>query len=78
MTDCICLPRCIFYNDHMANMPHMADIMKSRYCRGDFARCARYQVFKALGREHVPGDLFPNDQDRVKALLDQSPSPAGS
>ncbi len=72
MASCECLPRCAFYNDNLASMPHMADMMKVRYCTGDFSQCARYQVFKALGREHVPGDLFPNEHDRAKALLNQA------
>jgi hypothetical protein len=68
MADCECLAKCPFFNDKMANMPSMADIMKHRYCHDDWDTCARYRVFKALGREHVPSDLFPNqvaDVDRV-------------
>jgi hypothetical protein len=69
MADCECLSKCPFFNDKMANMPSMAKIMKNRYCKGDYGTCARYQVFKALGREAVPADLFPNQPDKVEQLL---------
>ena len=67
--DCECLPTCIFFNDRMLNMPSTAEIFKHRYCKDDFASCARYMVFKNLGRERVPPDLFPNQQDRAHDLL---------
>jgi hypothetical protein len=69
MAECVCVAGCIFFNDKMANMPSMADIYKERYCKGDSTQCARYVVFKALGRENVPGDLYPNDLDRAEKLL---------
>jgi len=69
--DCECLPTCAFFNDRMANMPSTAGLFKQSYCRGDFGACARFMVFKAIGREKVPIDLFPNQQDRARALLTQ-------
>ena len=63
MADCECLDTCPFFNDNMAAMPTMADIVKSRYCHDEHAACARYRVFKAIGREYVPADLFPNQAD---------------
>jgi hypothetical protein len=69
MADCECLPKCIFFHDKMENMPAMADIYKHRYCREDNSLCARYKVFRALGREAVPSDLFPNELDRAMHLL---------
>jgi hypothetical protein len=69
MADCECLAKCPFFNDKMANMPSMAEMMKNRYCRDDFTSCARYRVFKALGREAVPSDLFPNQPENAEQLL---------
>lgn len=71
MADCELLEKCIFFNDKMAGMPSMANIYKTRFCKGDFAPCARYRVAKALGREKVPPDLFPNQTERANALLAQ-------
>ncbi len=59
-TECELLSTCIFFNDKMGHLPITASLMKEQYCRGDFERCARYQVYRALGRGTVPGDLLPN------------------
>jgi len=69
MPDCECLPRCPFFNDRMADMPAMANMMKHKYCQGDFSTCARHQVLKALGSSHVPPDLFPNMTSRAEAII---------
>jgi hypothetical protein len=69
MSDCECLAGCPFFNDKMEGMPSMAHIYKDRYCHADCFSCARYQVFKALGRESVPSDLFPNQVDRAHDVI---------
>lgn len=69
MPDCEMLSKCIFFNDKMQNMPVMATVMKKKYCQGDFSKCARYLVCKALGREKVPSDLTPSQEDRAHKLL---------
>ena len=69
MSDCQLIEKCIFFNDKMAHMPSMSEIFKMRYCRGDRTVCARFVVFRELGREHVPSDLYPNEMDRAIALV---------
>ena len=69
MADCECLAGCPFFNDQMADMPSMAEHIKERYCRADSENCARYMVFKTLGKPHVPPDLFPREVDRAKQLI---------
>lgn len=69
MADCELIAGCIFFNDKMANKPATANMMKASYCKGNFKDCARYMVCKALGKEKVPGDLFPSQLDRAQALL---------
>jgi len=69
VADCELLAKCLFFNDKMANKPGTADMMKTKYCQGNNAECARYVVCKALGREKVPGDLFPIQMDRARELL---------
>jgi len=68
MPACPLIQNCAFFNDKMSHMPSMSDIYKARYCKGDNLACARHRVFASLGRENVPGDLFPNEQDRAAAL----------
>ena len=69
MTDCELTPKCLFFNDKMANMPSTANMLKRKYCQGDFENCARYIVCKALGRENVPADLTPSQVDKAKQLI---------
>jgi len=66
---CALTETCIFFNDKMANMPSMAKMYKQRYCTEDHLSCARFQVFDAIGRENVPKDLYPNEQDRVALII---------
>ncbi len=67
--DCECAPKCIFFNDRMFNMPSTAEIFKQKYCRGEFASCGRFMVYEVFGPDKVPADLFPNQQERARALL---------
>ncbi len=69
MADCVCLPRCPFFNDRMAEMPATTQLMKKRYCLGDQAQCARHMVFSRFGSEKVPIDLYPTQVERAQQLL---------
>ena len=60
---------CIFFNDKMQDYPFAADQMKQQYCLDDSVGCARHIVVDALGREHVPRDLFPHDADRARRVV---------
>jgi len=48
MPDCLLLDACPFFND---SLYEMAEDYKEKYCKGDFAWCGRYMVFKALEGE---------------------------
>ena len=69
MSDCECLKGCIFFNDKMKDAGGLGSMYKKRYCLGDNSQCARYMVFKKLGKPAVPADLYPNQQDRAKQLI---------
>lgn len=69
MKECELTGTCIFFNDKMADMPSTAEIFKTLYCKNDFENCARMMVVKALGREHVPTDLFPNQSAKACDLI---------
>jgi hypothetical protein len=66
---CKKLATCIFFNGQMEAMPAVAELLKSRYCRGAFADCARFRVASELGGGGVPNDLYPSDVARAEALL---------
>jgi hypothetical protein len=69
MADCELLESCIFFNDRMKNMPGTANILKTQYCRSDNSSCARYLVFRTLGRSKVPADLFPQQKEKADRII---------
>lgn len=69
MAQCECLSGCPFFNDKMKMDSGMGVIYKNKYCLGDNTNCARYMVFKALGKGKSPDDLFPNMIDRAKQII---------
>ena len=71
MANCECLAGCLFFNDKMADMLVTANIYKKDFCQGDNSRCARYMVFKALGKSKVPANLFPNNLTQAKKVIAQ-------
>lgn len=70
MALCELKENCIFFKEQMANMPTTAKLFKKIYCEDEFAACGRFMVFSAIGSEKVPLDLFPNQSDRAKAIID--------
>ena len=73
MGDCEYVQGCLFFTDKLESMPSVSELLKNEYCRGRFRECARYQVLKAVGRERVPPDLFPQQGDRVAAIVAGGP-----
>lgn len=69
MSDCECIAKCPFFNDKMPNMPLTIKIYKQKYCRDNNSNCARYIIFKALGKEKVPEDLYPTHITRIQEIL---------
>ncbi len=69
MADCEMLENCPFFNEGMQNMPGHAELFKELYCRGGHDICARHMIFRRLGREAVPKDLFPNEVTRANVIL---------
>lgn len=61
--------RMSFFNDRMQGLEAVKDSMKKRYCLGDNSKCARYMIFKSLGKEKVPADLVPNQVERAAAII---------
>ncbi len=72
MADCEILQDCIFFNGTMSNMPGTSSLFRDNYCQGSSSACARFVVWKALGRARVPRDLFPNQADRARDIVGAS------
>ncbi|GAB4269224.1 MAG: hypothetical protein Kow0029_05120 [Candidatus Rifleibacteriota bacterium] len=71
MAECICLKSCPFFNDKMPSEKGMGAIYKKKYCLGNNTNCARYMVFKALGKGKVPDNLYPNMHEQAKKLISE-------
>lgn len=69
MSDCECIEGCPFFNDKIDDMPTLASMYKNKYCKGFFDDCARHIIFEKLGKNFVPVDLFPNEQDKATKVL---------
>ena len=72
VSKCELIETCIFFNDQMSNMPSTSAVYKKVFCEKDFATCGRYLIFKSIGREHVPKDLYPNQGDRARSIIDSA------
>jgi len=71
MPKCECLETCIFFNDKMKDKPITSERYKRIYCLEDNINCARYFIFKKLGKTSVPTDLFPIDMERAKKIVSE-------
>ena len=69
MADCESLAGCPFFNDKMPDNSGLGAIYKKKYCRDDNSQCARYKIFKKLGKAAVPQNLYPNMQERANQIL---------
>ena len=71
MADCELIEKCVFFHERMANMPGTAALTKNQLCKTDNSQCARYMIVQAIGREAVPGDLFPNEIERAQKIINE-------
>ena len=72
MAECDKIQGCLFFNDTLSGMPVLAEMMKEKYCKQDFSKCARYTVCNVLGTDKVPEDLFPAMQERANQIVSQN------
>ena len=70
MSNCEVMGTCPFFKDMMRDMPAMAEHHKLKYCQGEPHACARFVVYKSLGRDKVPADLFPIEHDRARRIIE--------
>jgi hypothetical protein len=69
MANCELLLACPFYNEKLKALPGLAEGLKKLYCFVEKPVCARYMIAKALGREKVPLDLFPNEIEKAENII---------
>ncbi|RPJ09128.1 MAG: hypothetical protein EHM28_02415 [Spirochaetaceae bacterium] len=69
MDTCELMHKCRFLNEKIADLPLVVHIMKKTFCTGSKGHCARYIIFRALGNDGLPPDLFPNHLYRAHEIL---------
>jgi hypothetical protein len=69
MPDCEGFTKCTFFKEYMCNMPSTAALTQSNYCKNNYAACARYRVYAALGEPAVPSDLAPSESERADTII---------
>ncbi|NPV02544.1 MAG: hypothetical protein HPY53_14310 [Brevinematales bacterium] len=72
------MSECPFYNGRMENMPKMAESMKKIFCKLDNSQCARYMVSAALGTNHIPHDLYPEQFECAQKIILQQTKPSAT
>lgn len=72
MAKCECLSGCLFFNDKMKDSEGLGKIYKQKYCLGDNTKCARYLVYKKLGKARVPNNLYPNMLAQAEQLINKA------
>lgn len=71
MAECALIDGCKFFNDTLHDMPEIIrEGYRSHFCRSESAKCARYLVAAACGRENVPATLGPQETERAAAILE--------
>ena len=70
MPDCECIKGCPYFNNEiLQEIDIVLELRKQKYCRGDKTICARYMVFKALGKRVVPPTLLPSQIEEAEAII---------
>ncbi len=73
MTECQIARSCPLYRGQKdSQTAAVSNWLKTQYCRGNFALCARHAIHEAMGQEYVPADLFPNEQVRANQIVSQA------
>ncbi len=70
--DCELLQDCAFFSDNLRTMPVTSGLIKERFCKGEFEKCARLMVAKALESEKVPETLYPIHLEEAQRLLNDA------
>jgi hypothetical protein len=71
MQDCELIPKCTdFFRNKMGGQPSTVTLISEKYCKGDKHKCARYVALNKLDETHIPENLFPNQMDKARSLID--------
>jgi len=75
MPQCELMASCAFLAERASFLPMAARAVMARYCMENHEHCARYMVYKVLGAERVPDQLYPGEiEDAWKLILERDGS----
>lgn len=74
--DCELIETCAFFNDGTVDSAAV-EMLKKVYCRDHQENCARYMIYKGVGREHVPAGLYPNQTHLVPSIIQKALASGG-
>ncbi len=69
MGECEFIAGCPFFKGEMAGKDDQIEALKDNYCRSNSLHCSRYLVASAVGKENMPGDLFPDEKERAYLVI---------
>ncbi len=72
MNECEFIEQCPFFNGQLQGDLRKIEAMKQKYCRTNNLNCARYMVAHALGKDHMPKDLFPDQKTIAYSVIAES------
>ena len=59
MTGCELLPKCLYFNDKLKNMPIASGLAKTMYCLWHYEECARFMVARVMSIKNTR-PIWPN------------------
>jgi len=68
--ECEILPCCQFFKEKMKDLPKAAEYIRDRICRDNYQSCNRFRIYREYGKEHIPGDLDPDDIMEAKRIIE--------
>ena len=66
---CELLSNCALFKYKISNYEGYYVEVKKKYCNGNKSDCARYKIFKVLGSEKIPLDLYPDDHVEAERII---------
>ena len=67
--DCPLTDDCVLIRRTLDGHPDVAILMRARYCDRDGEACALRKIAVAIGPEHVPVGLYPNQTGRAELII---------
>jgi len=69
MPICELIDSCAFYNRELRISSERQEAYIKRFCKFDQSQCARFKVYKTLGKEKIPSGMLPNQFEMASGLI---------